>query len=881
MNGKLDHKTFLDPPGTYRPIPFWFWNGELDEQELDRQLLEMKDKGVLEAFIHARKGLLVPYLSETWFKRVGFTVRKAAEYGMRMWLYDEDNWPSGYAGGRVLKADPDCRAKNLARVAVAADGDLTVPEGKLVAALAICADGSIMDVTESFSAPQSHPSDQSYSSYSSINFFMERYGHWQAAYTDDYYVDLINPKCVSEFIRTTHEEYYDRFGCYFGNTIAGIFTDEPGFYQTLWGRDEDTNTWTGDFPAEFQRLKGYDLRPHLISLWDDVADYRRIRADYFDVVSILFRDVFFKPIYDWCAAHKVQSIGHVTIEEELKYHPRMFGGFFHSMEYLHVPGVDEIGQLRANPNEITPKLGSSAAHVYGRERCMSETFGVYGWKLTLEEMKATTDLQYARGVNFLVPHAFYYSIEGERKEECPPSEFWQNVWWKYFKRYADYVGRLSYMNTLGHHVADVAVYYPLPSVWAEITPTDTTKPDEIDARLKEISKILLENQRDFDYLNDDAIRKADYGGGHLHVHDEAYSVLIIPAATVMAVDTAEHLAEFVRHGGTVIIFGAVPTHAVINGTDQQLGDIMFSLARNQGKGKLFQVMNAHEALAILNQVQKPDVAIGPIEPTISYLHRRNGAADVYFLTNRSPENHVFTAKFRCTSIPRRWDAETGEVTDIPEYLQADGYTRIPIMLSGFGSAYVVFTPNEDRPHVINTNLPDITACTAYAVTGTTDHSGMFYADVAMGDEVTRRTGAAPEVPKPIELTTGWGFRLEDEQATKPVKLGSWTDQGLPDYSGSAVYEITFDLPGNYTLRPLILDLGAVRETAEIKVNGRSAGTRLWRPYTQEIGKLVHAGPNKLEIIVTNTLSNRFTADKLPSGLLGPVKLIPLAEVVLE
>ncbi len=882
MSHRLDQRTFADPPGTFRPIPFWFWNGELDERELDRQLREMKDKGVLEAFIHARRGLLVPYLSEAWFRRVAFTIQKAAEYGMRMWLYDEDNWPSGYAGGRVLKADPDCRTKNLARVVVPIDGNLTIPEGKLVAATAVMADGSNVDVTQDFSNPGSYPSKQSYSSYASIHFFMERYGHWQPAYTEDYYVDLINPKCTSEFIRSTHEEYYRRFGPYFGNTVAGIFTDEPGFYNNFWERDPDTNVWTGDFLAQFKRIKGYDLKPHLVSLWDDIGDFRRIRADYYDVLSILFRDVYFKPIYDWCAAHKVQSIGHVTIEEKLKYHARMFGGFFRSMEYLHVPGVDEIGQLRANPNEITPKLGSSAAHVFGRERCMSETFGVYGWKLTLEEMKATTDLQYARGVNFFVPHAFYYSIEGDRKEECPPSEFWQNVWWKYFKHYADYVGRLSYMNTLGHHVADIAVYYPLPSVWAEIKPSDTSKPDEIDARLKEISTLLLENQRDFDYLNDDAIRTAVYGAdGQLHIREEGYSVLIIPSATVMAVDTAERLAEFVRLGGTVIILGAVPRHAVINGTDQELNDIFFNLAKNQGKGKLFQVMKAEDALTILNQVVKPDLALDHHEPTINYLHRRNGTADVYFIADRSPENEIFTAGFRCTNIPRRWDPETGEVTDVPEYTQSDGYTHVPIDLNGYGSTYIVFTPDEDRPHVVDTNIPDITGCTAEQVAGTCRHPGMFYADVAMGDEVIRRTGSVTSVPEPIELKTGWTFRLEGESEAKPIELGSWTEQGHEDYSGSAVYEITVDLPDDYTGRPLILDLGKVRETAEVLVNGKPAGHRLWRPYSLDIRQFVVPGTNKLEIIVTNTLANRFTADKLPSGLLGPVKLIPLAEVVLE
>ncbi len=891
MNHRLTTALFADPPGAYRPIPFWFWNGDMEEAEIDRQLQEMQAKGVNEAFIHARRGLTIPYLSELWFARIGFTLKKASEYGMRMWLYDEDNWPSGYAGGRVLKADPDCRSKNLARVVVPADADLTIPEGKLVAALAVMEDGRTLDVTESFGTAGVSPASGSGvagetpalpSGVKEITFFMERYGHWQPAYTDDWYVDLINPKCVSEFIRTTHDEYYRRFGKYFGNTVAGIFTDEPGFYQTLWDRDPDTNIWTGEFLTEFQEIKGYDLKPHLAALWDATADYRRVRADYYDVVSILFRDVFFKPIYEWCEARGVESIGHVTIEEDLKYHPRMFGGFFRSMEFLHVPGVDEIGQLRKNPDEITPKLGSSAAHMFGRHRCMSETFGVYGWKLTIEEMKATTDLQYVRGINFFVPHAFYYSIEGERKEECPPSEFCQNVWWKYFKHYADYVGRLSYMNTLGNHVADVAVYYPLPSVWAEITPTDTTIPDVMDARLKEVSALLLANQHDFDYVNDDAIRTAVYGGGQFHINEEGFSVLVIPAAIVMAVDTAERLAEYVRLGGTVIVWGNIPRYAVINGTDKQLSKVMFNLATNPGKGCLYQVMNAAEVITVLDSLANRDVELDTAQPDVNYLHRRSGSADIYFLTNRSAKERSFTATFRCGNAPRIWDPETAQVQEVIHFNQADGCTSMPVKLPGFGSTYIVFTPADDHPHVQDANLPKITSCTDKAVRGVVDSAGEYYAVAVCDSEPVRRTGTVASIPEPVTLADGWTFRLESEEKPVAVKLGvSWTEQGLPDYSGSAVYSAEFVLSAEYVGRPVTLDLGEVRETAEVIVNGIAAGTRLWRPYTLEVGKLLREGPNTLEIIITNTLANRFTEEKLPSGLLGPVTLVPHAEIVLE
>jgi len=878
MTDRLDPQMFLDPPGTYRPIPFWFWNGDLDEDELDRQLREMRDKGVLEAFIHARRGLEVPYLSETWFDRVGFTIRKAREYGMRMWLYDEDNWPSGYAGGRVLKARPECRAKNLAKITVPASEAHEIPQGKLVAVIARLGD-QVADITDgvrdgSFEWVAQHKHWE-------ISFFMERPGHWQPAYTDDWYVDLLDPKCVRQFIRSTHEVYWRRFKDDFGGAIAGIFTDEPGFYNNFWDRDPGTNTWTPDFLEEFERQKGYDLRPNLLSLWDDVGDYRRVRADYYDVYSALFRDVYFRALYDWCEEHGVVSIGHVTVEEELKLNARMFGDFFRAGEYEHVPGVDEIGQLRKDPNEYTPKLGSSAAHVFGRERCMSETFGVYGWKLTLEEMKKITDLQYARGINFFVPHAFYYSIEGDRKEECPPSEFWQNTWWRYFKRYADYVGRMSYMNTRGRHVADIAVYYPLSSVWAEITPTDASRPDEIDARFKEVSTLLLANQLDFDYLHDDSICAAMVQDGRLLIQDEEYGIFIIPAAMVMSVDTMNKLAEFVRGGGALIICGDLPKQAVLSGTDEELAGILASLRDDSGKGRLIVLPSTDGVVQAVNSFHEPDLVLDPSVETINYLHRRVGDTDIYFLANRSPESHTFTGVFRATGVPVFWNAEDGTSANVLVYAQSDGRTRIPMKIEGFGSAYVVFSPGSDRPHVVRTDLPGITEVTVDSVTGLTPYTGTFYADVDIWGDVRRRTGDALDIPAGIELTDGWSFRLERETAWGKTDLGSWTEQGLEDYSGSAVYAIEFDLDADYLDRPLILDLGDVRETAEIWVNGSQVAVRTWRPYTADIRSAVREGANRLEVVVTNTLANRFTPEKLPSGLLGPVTITPMAEMVLR
>ena len=876
-----DKIIFADPPGEFRPVPFWFWNGDMREDEIDRQLREMKDKGVYEAFIHARKYLEVPYLSETWFDRVGFTLDKAAEYGMRMWLYDEDNWPSGYAGGRVMQADPNCRAKGLERVVVPIEGksSVSLPEGKLVYVLATDGDGESFDLTGNVRDGKLKwtPPPGSWQ----INFFMERYGSHKGAYSEEYYTDLIDPNTATNFIRITHDEYYKRFKEHFDKkTIAGIFTDEPGSFINTWGMDDAMSTWTDDFHVQFKAKKGYDLRPHLISIWEDIGDYKRVRADYFDVFSTLFRDRYFKPIMDWCLEQGIKSIGHILVEEELWYNARFVGDFFRSMQHLTIPGIDEITQMREDPDVITAKLGSSASHVFGRDRLMSETFGCYDWRLSLAQMKWVTDWQYARGVNLLIPHAFYYSIEGERKNECPPSEFYQNIWWKYFKLYADYVGRISYLNSLGHHVADVAIYYPITSVWAEITPTDITKPLEIGARFKEVSTLLLANQRDFDYLNDDAIKSATISDGKLLIEGEAYRAFIIPAATVMAVDVTSKLADFCRSGGMLIVYGDLPQQAVISGTDEELAGVFNSLIEDSGSGRFIRVTSAKSTLAALEPI-KADVILDPPHTTMNYLHRRMGNTDIYFLANRLPETLVLVANFHCAAIPSFWNAEDGTTTPVAEYSQSYGYTAIPLELPGYGSKYIVFEDVEDRPHVIGTNLPDVIEATEKVVRARVRRAGVYYADVAMGDIVTRRVTTVPSMPPVIDLKTGWSFKREEDSESMPTELGSWTDHGFADYSGSATYSIDFDLSADYLNRPIMLDLGTVRESAEVWVNGKLAGIRIWYPYTVDIGPMAAEGTNRIEVVVTNTLQNRFANEPHPSGLLGPVRIVPLEEIVLE
>jgi hypothetical protein len=631
---------FSVPPDEYTPVPFWFWNGKLDKAELKRQLEEMVSQGVYETIIHARNGLEIEYLSEEWFDRVDCVLREGHELGIRFWIYDEHNFPSGYAGGKVLAADPSYRARHLLEVVLEPNARFNLTDGDvLVAVYRETVSGKLEPIPidereEKTSIKNNSPS-------SSLYVYVSRYGNWNPAHSNEWYVDLLNREATNTFIQVTHEEYFKRFGEYFATTIKGFFTDEPGFYNNVrppYLVDVGSIPWTPRFPEEFFARKGYSLVNVLPHLWRDLdSRSEEIRIDYWDVVSKLFAESFFKPLYDWCESHGVALIGHVNDEEYTKYLMRGCGHFFLCMEYLHMPGVDKI---KRNKDRITEKLGSSAAHMSGKRFCTSETYGTFGWSLTLEEMKETLNWQYVRGINTIIPHAFYYSIEGDRVREAPPSQFFQNPYWKYFYRYAQYVKRLGLMLSNGVHIPAVGVYYPSLTAWAHLTPDDNEELEKVDFWLKEVSYLLIENQYDFDYIDDDTLcRRALVDGSRLRINGEKFDAIVLPFVDRIPLESARVLRQFVRNGGTLLVACDFPVAGANSDESYEIQDISKELLSygevcSQVEGRVYVANGKKDVL--LNGLRKIKSSLRVVKngDCVEYLHRRFDDGDVYFLTNK-------------------------------------------------------------------------------------------------------------------------------------------------------------------------------------------------------------------------------------------------------
>lgn len=525
-------RRFAEPPLDYSPIPFWFLNGDLEPSELRRQLRLMRSIGIGTVVLHARKGRAVEYLSQEWFDAIRVCVDECAELQMKAWLYDEDNWPSGYAGGEVLKRYPRGQAKCLARV------------------------GS----EPSEGVPVATVGGQS---------FVRQLTPWHPAYSEGWYTDLMDLKATQTFLETTHERYAEALGDHLGTTVTAVFTDEPGFYNHFHDCAPGTIPWTEDLPAEFERRAGYGLLDYLPALFEDCGGSELVRVDFYRVVSQLICERYYRPLREWCQAHGLRSVGHVNNEEYLVDHVRYNADFFSAMDGLDVPGIDIIGpeaDWHRRPDSFIPKLAASAAHTRGKNQVISETYGASGWGLSPEEMRRLADWQSVRGVTRLVPHAFYYSVEGFRYKECPPSLFFQSPHWPYIPALVRYLTRWTWLLENTQPVGEVAVYYPIDAVRAVTTPEvprslgnglveeEAGEAGRLGLAFRELTDRLFRAKVDFEVVDDTALMAAEIKDGGLALAGRCFRCLVLPPGEMS--DAAEGLVTQAIQAGVTVLEGS-------------------------------------------------------------------------------------------------------------------------------------------------------------------------------------------------------------------------------------------------------------------------------------------------------------------------------------
>ena len=820
---KIDEKVFKDPPIRFSPIPFWFWNDEMNEEKIVWEIKEFKDKGINSFFIHGRYGLKLPYLSDEWFKKVKFAVNEAKKLNLKVWIYDEYNWPSGTAGLKVPRNFPEMKGRILEAIIWRFKGPvflyptlgdsryMDLEKGRLFRAIAFRPleienlPKSAVDLTHNLSFGEAvsweSPKDDVI-----FMMFIEK--------TIDWYIDPFSPEAIKKFIDLTHERYYSFLGEEFGSNVLGFYTDEPAYYYYKTGTDSPAIPWSKDFPNEFLKEKGYDLKEYMSALFLDIGKITaKVRCDFWDFITKKYAKNFYKRIRDWCHDHGVLFTGHLLFEDDLRRHVRCEGNIFEHLKYFDIIGVDhlypKIGSPENPEEHVAPKIASSAAHHYSSPRVLCESFGGIYWDTNFERMKWLTDWEYVLGIDLLNPHGFHYSIEGDRKRDWPPSQFYHHPFWKYYRGFAEYVARLSYMLSGGKHVAKVLFLFPIVSAWANYIPQEKTLLfDIIERDFYYLTDTLLRIHWDYDYIDEDTLCSAEIIENKIKVGEELYDILLLPPITTIKSDTMKKIRDFYSNGGKILAAILLPFQSVEKGFDEEISKafeevfgvdpikivnkvikhrvtesesaIEVTKKRNE-KGGCAYFIKATVPISVikpsklmedlLSEVDEADVKINDTE--ILCLHKIKDGADIFFVVNPSDEKHQFILDIRGKGVPEIWDPESGYIEDLWIYQIENGRIKIPLTLHGYESKFIVLRSRERSAHIVDANIRidsvemdgDKMKIIAYAEKSCEAYIEVFWRNCKK--KLSLGTFNGPHV---INLPVKWKFRLNDENA---LLIDSW------------------------------------------------------------------------------------------------------------
>lgn len=545
------YKEFVSPAKEYRPAPLYVWNTQITPDLLDRTMNELHEQGFGGVFVHPRPGLKTEYLSDEWFSLFRHTLDKGKELDMNVWIYDENTFPSGFAGGHVNAEMPESYNQGGSIVLYRHE---MLPEK--IDNLYLClkeVDGKFVDITAQIDTERGKQGQY----YVYIKSFEPRVA-WHGGYS---YVDLLHPGVTQKFLEVTGKGYERIASEDFGKTLPGWFTDEPHV-----GPPGGGIRWTSDLFEVFQKRWGYDLKTCLPSLSLDVGSWKQVRHDYYQTLLELFIDRWAKPCYAYCEERGLQFTGHYWEHAwpEMVYGPDNMAMY----AWQHMPGID---MLMNQFNEVEPqaqfgnvrsvKEVRSVANQMGQKRILCETYGAAGWEETFEDFKRLGDWQTALGVNFMNQHLSHLSIAGDRKYDCPPSFSAHSPWWPHYKTLNQHFSRLSVAMTMGEQMNDILVIEPTTTIWFYyITWDSRPKLWEIGRNFQHFVTTIEKAQSEYDLGSEQLIK--DHGSirrGCFEVGQRAYSTVVIPPLTEnLNGRTFELLQEFAAQGGKIVCF-ASPT----------------------------------------------------------------------------------------------------------------------------------------------------------------------------------------------------------------------------------------------------------------------------------------------------------------------------------
>ena len=884
----------------------WWWFGPaVTKAEIEREMRLMKAGGIggfevqpvyALALDDERSGIkTLPFLSDEFIEALRFTAEKARALGLRCDLTLGSGWP--YGGPQVTVGEAASRlriervkpASNLRRVPLPGIG----AGEKLLAAFLVrplekgIAPDSVQELTDIKDGAVRVP--DGLEGPVEIQFFIASRTGMQvkrpAVGGEGFVLDHFDHAGVDNYLKQVGDRLMQAFG---NQPPYAIFCDSLEVYNS---------DWASDFLEEFQRRRGYDLKPHLPALVNDLgAKTLAIRRDWGKTLTELLNERFLVAMRQWSQRH----------------HTR-----FRIQDY-GVPAAALSSNAYADLSEgegpqwktlSATRWAASASHLYGQPVTSSETWTWLhspAFRATPLDVKAEADRHFLQGINQLIGHGWPYTAEGV---EYPGWRFYaagvfneKNPWWIVMPDLSRYLQRLSFLLRQGRPANDVAIYLPNDDAWARFTNGNVSLIDALRERLgPDLIARVLEAGYNFDFFDDDSFKQVGrVENGMLVLGENRYKAVILPSVERIRLDMLQKLEGFARAGGVLIATRrtpfAAPGFQATADDHQKLADLsrqLFAGARSAGH----LVADENQQLKdVLTRLLGPDVQLSPAVPEIGFIHRRAAEAEIYFLANTDNAPHKTVAAFRVAGLePEWWDPMTGGIQPAT-VLRRDAETiTVAFDLAPYESRVLVFA-RHSRPPLVPPS--------------------------ARGEMQSAMSGTiAPQ--SPIDLSANWQVTFGEGAATRMNALRSWTDdESTRYYSGAAAYEKAFNLPDDYVRSGvrLLLDFGEgkpvappanprangmqallegpVREAAVVTVNGRRAGAVWCPPFAIDVTEFLRRGENRLRIVVANTAMNYMAGHPLPdyrllnlrygerfqpqdmdkvqpvtSGLRGPIRLI--------
>jgi len=667
---------FSDPPSAYRSAPFWVWNKDVSKEDIDRTLHDFKKRGFGGVFLHPRYGLMTEYLSTNWFDLVKYSRDVAKELDMKLWIYDEDSYPSGFAGGHVNEQMPESYNQGVMLVPRKMS-ILSLSENQRIKYVFKNSDGKWQNITTT--ASQEDGSSGQYMVFNLRDFPKSK---WYGGFS---YVDLLVKGVTEKFIDITFTGYKNSVGDDFGKTIPGVFSDEPHTDSDI----GETIRWSPDLASCFKQLNGYDLESNLMSMIEETGNWMKLRHDYYATILDMFIKRWSIPMSSYCKKNNLSWTGHYW---EHGWPSPLKGPDNMAMYAYHqIPGIDLLyNSEKMRPDQfgnIRPvKELSSVVNQFGLGRALSETYGGSGWEFRFDEMKRNADWAFVLGVNLLNQHLSFMSLMGDRKFDYPQSFGPYAPYWKQYRYQTAYFGRLSAALSSGKQENRILILEPTTTAWMYFSP-DSNKINrhfnDINPAFRSMLSLLEQKQVEYDLGDENIIR--DYGKvsrKKFCVNRCSYDIVIVPdVMDNFEKATFDLLKKYVANGGKVIQLGDGARYI-----EAELSDKLIKLASGKSWIK-YPVLTPEIVDALLLE---PDFTINVTQAGGQLYHHRRQMRDgqVIFFSNFSL-NNISAAEVTVTGASvEELSAETGKVLPIA-YTKSGDKVSFPIELYPSGS-YMVY-----------------------------------------------------------------------------------------------------------------------------------------------------------------------------------------------